>query len=107
MALSSQEGSADLIPGVDLPAVGDIVSKSTGVDMGGPQAGPPQIYALFDDAVFHKALDYGLKTCALDEPIDEPKADLPRKGWRRAKLVIGSSCRSTFQACKGTSTRLR
>jgi hypothetical protein len=75
-----EEGSADRIPGVDLPAVGDIVSKSIGVDMGGPQADHPQIDALFDDAVFQKALDYGLKTCALNEPIDEPKAASPKVG---------------------------
>ncbi len=35
-----EEGSTDMIPGVDLPAISDIVSKSTGVDMGGPQAAP-------------------------------------------------------------------
>ena len=80
-----EEGGADLIPGVDLPAVSDIVSKSTGVDMGGPQADPPQIYALFDDAVFHKALDYGLKTCALNEPIDEPEAASPKAGMAARK----------------------
>ncbi len=48
-----EEGSADMIPGVDLPAVFDVVSKPTGVDMGGPQADPPQGDTLFDDAVFH------------------------------------------------------
>jgi hypothetical protein len=48
---SVEEGSADMIPGVDLPAVIDLVSKPTGVDMGGLQADPPQGNALFDDAV--------------------------------------------------------
>ncbi len=46
-----EEGSAEMIPGVDSPAVVDIVSKPTGVDMGGPQADPLQGDALFDDAV--------------------------------------------------------
>jgi hypothetical protein len=35
-----EEGSTDMIPGVDLPAVVDVVSESTGVDMGSPQADP-------------------------------------------------------------------
>ncbi len=39
--------------------------------MGGPQADPPQVDAVFDDAVFDTALDDGLKTYALNEPIDE------------------------------------
>jgi hypothetical protein len=56
-----EEGSTDMIPGVDLPAVVDLVSEPTGVDMGGPQADPPQVDALFDDAVFDTALDDGLK----------------------------------------------
>jgi hypothetical protein len=36
---SVEEGSADEIPGVDLPDVA-VVNKPTGVDMGGPQAVP-------------------------------------------------------------------
>jgi hypothetical protein len=69
-----EEGSANMIPGVDLSAVVDVVSKPTGVDMGGPQADPPQVVgAVFDDAVFDMALDDGLKTYALNEPIDEPE----------------------------------
>ncbi len=57
-----EEGSADMIPGVDLTAVVDVVSEPTEVDMGGPQADPPQgKNALFDDAVFDTALDDGLK----------------------------------------------
>ncbi len=35
-----EEGSAAIIPGVDLPAIVDLVSKPTGVDMGGSQANP-------------------------------------------------------------------
>jgi hypothetical protein len=35
------EGSSDEIPEVDLPDVA-VVNKPTGVDMGGPQAVPPQ-----------------------------------------------------------------
>jgi hypothetical protein len=57
-----EEGSADMIPGVDLPAIVELVSEPTGVDMGGLQADPPQGDALFDDAVFDTALDDGLKT---------------------------------------------
>ncbi len=50
------------------------------VDMGGPQADPPQVDALFHDAVFDMALDDGLKTYALNEHIDEPKAASPKAG---------------------------
>jgi hypothetical protein len=77
--------------------------------MGGPQADPPPVDALFDDAVFDTALDDGLKTYELNEPIDKPKLHLPRQVWWLVMLVIGSShrSRSTFQACKGTSPRLR
>jgi hypothetical protein len=56
---------------LDLPTIVDVVTKPTGVDMGGPQADPPQVDAVFDDAVFDTALDDGLKTYALNEPIDE------------------------------------
>jgi hypothetical protein len=45
---------------VDLPAIVDVVFIHTGVDMGGSQANPPQVGALFDDAVFDMALDDGL-----------------------------------------------
>ena len=55
---SVEEGSADEIPGVDLPD-GAVVNEPTGVGMGGPQAVPPQD-AVFDNAVFDTALDYGL-----------------------------------------------
>ncbi len=75
-----EEGRTDMIPGVDLPAIVDIVSKPTGVDLGGPQADPPHINALFDDAIFDMALDDGLKSYALNEPIDEPKAASPKAG---------------------------
>ncbi len=56
-----EEGSADMIPGVDLPAVVDLVYEPTGVDTGGLQADLPQGNALFDDAVFDTASDDGLK----------------------------------------------
>ncbi len=56
-----EEGSADMIPGVDLPAVVDLISEPTGVDMGGLQADPPQGDTLFDDDVFDMALDDGLE----------------------------------------------
>ncbi len=62
-----------MIPGVNLPAVVDIVSKPTGVDMGGPQADTPQVDTVFDDVVFDTALDDGLETYALNKPIDEPE----------------------------------
>jgi hypothetical protein len=75
-----KEGSTDMIPGVDLPAIVDVVSKPPGVDMGGPQADPPQGDALFDDAVFDMELDDGLKAYDLNEPIDKPKAASPKTG---------------------------
>ncbi len=31
-----EEGSTDMISGVDSPGIVDVVSKPTGVDMGGP-----------------------------------------------------------------------
>jgi hypothetical protein len=75
-----EEDIADMIPGVDLPAVVDIVSKPTGVDMGDPQADPPKVDAVFDVAVFDTALDDGLKTYSLNEPIDESQAASPKAG---------------------------
>ena len=42
---SVEEGSADGIPGVDLPDVA-VVNEPTGVDMGGPQADPPKTLCL-------------------------------------------------------------
>ncbi len=75
-----EEGSAGMIPGVDLPAIVDIVSKPTGVDMGGPQSNPPQVDALFDDAVFDMALYDDLETYELNDPIDEPEAASPKAG---------------------------
>jgi len=52
------KGSAEEIPGVDLPDVAAL-NKPTGVDMGGPQAVPPQD-AMFDYAVFDTASDDNL-----------------------------------------------
>ncbi len=95
-----------MIPGVDLPAIVDVVSEPTGVNMGCPKADPPQGNALFYDAVFDTALDDGLKTYDLNESIDEPKAASLKKGMAACNARIGSSCRSKSQACKGTSTRL-
>jgi hypothetical protein len=68
-----------MIPG-DSPAIVDVVSEPTGVDMGGPQADPPQGNAWFDGAAFDTALDDGLKTYDLNEPIDKPKAASPKAG---------------------------
>jgi hypothetical protein len=50
------------------------------VDTGGPQADPPQVVALFDDAVFNMVLDDGLETYKLNESIDEPEAASPKAG---------------------------
>ncbi len=73
-----EEGSADMIPGVDLPAIVDVVS--TGVDTGCPQADPPQVDTLFDDAVIDMALDDGLKTYKFNELIDKPEAASSKAG---------------------------
>ncbi len=35
-----KEGSTDMIPGVDLPVIVDVVSEPIGVDMGGHQVNP-------------------------------------------------------------------
>jgi hypothetical protein len=101
-----EEGSADMIPGVDLPAVVDFVSEPTGVDMGGLQTDPPQGNALFDDAVFDMALDDGLKTYDLNEPINKPKAASPKTGMAACNACNRKQPRSMSQACNGTSTRL-
>ncbi len=69
-----------MIPGVDLPAVVDLVSKPTGVDMGRLQADPPQGNALFDDTVFDTALDDGHERYDFNEPIDKPEAASPKTG---------------------------
>jgi len=53
---SIEEGSADNIPGVELPDVA-VLHEPTGVHMGVPQANTPQV---FDDAVFDTDLDGGL-----------------------------------------------
>ncbi len=72
-----EEDSADEIPGVDLPDIA-VVNEPTGVDMGGPQAVPPQD-AVFDDAVFDTALDYGLDQEAVTETatqVESPKVGM-------------------------------
>jgi hypothetical protein len=71
-----EEGSAEEIPGVDLPDVA-VVSEPTGVDMCGPQAVPPQ-EAVFDDAVFDTASDDDLDQEAVAEP--ESQAAPPNEG---------------------------
>ena len=71
-----EEGSADEIPGVDLPDVA-VVNEPKGVDMGGPQAVPPQD-AVFDDAVFDIALDYGLDQETVTEAVTQ--AESPQVG---------------------------
>jgi hypothetical protein len=89
-------------PGVDLPDVA-VVNEPTGVDMGGPQAVPPQD-AVFDDAVFDTALDMVLIKKRLLKLWF--KLNLPRLGWWHAMLAIGRSQRSMSQACKVTSNKL-
>jgi hypothetical protein len=73
---SVEESSTDEIPGVDLPDIA-VVNKPTGVDMGGPQAVPPQD-AVFDDAVFDTAFDDGLDQQAVAKP--EMQAASPKEG---------------------------
>ena len=81
-----EEGSADEISGVDLPDVA-VVNEPTGVDMGGPQAVPPQD-AVFDDAVFDTALDYGLDQEAVTETatqVESPKVGMAARNARNRK----------------------
>ena len=79
-----EEGSADEIPGVDLPDVA-VVNEPTGVDMGGPQADPPQD-AVFDDAVFDTALDYGLDQVAVTETaVESPNVGMAARNARNRK----------------------
>ncbi len=59
---------------MDLPDVA-VVTEPTGVDMGGPQAVPPKD-AVFDDAVFDTALDYGLD----QEAVTETAVESPNVG---------------------------
>jgi hypothetical protein len=68
-----EEGSADIIPGVDLPAVVDVVTKPTGVDMGGTATDPSPDKAVFDDATFDTAFEDGLEHQAVDI-LNEPQA---------------------------------
>jgi hypothetical protein len=71
-----EEGSADEVPGVDFPDVA-VVNEPTGVDMGGPQAVPPQD-SVFDDAVFDMALDDDIDQQGVAEP--ETQAASPKVG---------------------------
>ena len=83
---SVEEGSADEISGVDLPDVA-VVNEPTGVDMGGPQAVPPQD-AVFDDAVFDTALDYGLDQEAVAETatqVESPKVGMAARNAHNRK----------------------
>ncbi len=83
-----EEGSADEIPGVDLPDVA-VVNEPTGVDMGGPQAVPPQD-AVFHNAVFDTALDYGLDQEAVTETaaqVQSPKVGMAARNARNRKQL--------------------
>ena len=62
--------------------------------MGDPHADPPPD-AMFNDAVFDTALDYGLDLEAVAEP-----------EFQTAPPRTGSSQRSMSQACKGINTKL-
>ncbi len=81
-----------------------VVNQPTGVDMGGPQAVPPQD-VMFDDAVFDTELDDGLDQEAVAEP-EIQVVHLSMRGWRHVMLGIGSSRRSISQACKVINTKL-
>jgi len=70
---SIEDGSADDIPGVELPDVA-VLHEPRGVDMGVPQANTPQV---FDDAVFDTDLDGGLDA---EPPTLETPADTPPVG---------------------------
>jgi hypothetical protein len=81
---SVEEGSATEIPGVDLPDVA-VVNEPTGVDMGGPQADPPQD-AVFDDAVFDTAVEYGLHQEAVTETaVESPNVGMAARNARNRK----------------------
>jgi hypothetical protein len=71
--------------------------------MGGPQAIPPQ-GAVFDDAVFDTALDYGLGQELVTEAATQTES--PKVGMTAHNAAIGSSQRSMSQACKVISTKL-
>ncbi len=63
---SGEEGSADKLPGVEAHDVA-VISKPTGVDLGGSQPEPPQVEAVFDNAAFDTAANGGLKQQAVAE----------------------------------------
>jgi hypothetical protein len=96
-----EEGSADMIPGVDLPAVVDVVSKPTSVDMGGPQADLPQVDTVFVGAVFDMTSDDGLETYALNEPIDEPDAASLKIGMARCNTCNRKQPQKYVQSMQG------
>jgi hypothetical protein len=86
-----EEGTGDEIPGVDSPAV-DVVTESTGVDMG-----VPQVDAVFDGAVFDTALDSGLEE-QLNEPIAETEAATPKVGMA-ARNACNRKKPATYAPC--------
>ncbi len=81
---SVEEGSTGEIPGVDLPDVA-VVNEPTGVDMGGPQAVPPQD-AVFDNAVFDTALYYGLnQEAVIETAVETPKVGMAARNAHNRK----------------------
>ena len=81
---SVEEGSADEIPGVDLADVA-VLHEPTGVDMGDPQADPPQD-AMFNNAVFDTALDNGLDQEAVTETaVENPNVGMAARNARNRK----------------------
>jgi len=80
---SIEEGSADEIPGVDLPDVA-VLHEPTGVDMGVPQAHTPQV---FDDAIFEPDSDGGLdgEPPTLEMPADAPPLGMAARNARVRK----------------------
>ncbi len=64
-----------------------VVNEPTGVDMGSPQAVPPQD-AVFDDVVFDTALDYGLDQEAATETaalVESPKVGMAARNAHNRK----------------------
>ncbi len=83
---SGEEGSADELPGVE--AHDDaIISKPTGVDLGGSQPEPPQVEAGFDNAALIRQLMVVSNNKLL---LKSMRLRLLRWRWWLAMLVLGT-----------------
>ncbi len=91
-----EEGSADMILGVDLPAIVDVVSKPTGLDMVGPQADPLKLMLCLMMLSLTRHWMMVSKHMNRMNLLTNPKLHFPTQGWQLAMLVIGSSHRCTF-----------